>query len=1114
MKLVLNRLKRLPEVCRMAPRFVVTATALLVLSSDLAHALDPEKSLTQYTQTVWATEQGLPSNSVVAIAQTTEGYLWIGTEEGLARFDGVRFTIFDKKNTPALQSNHVSALSTASDGTLWIGTQGGGLTKYRDGKFVTYTTREGLGNDVVLSLYEDTKGALWVGTNGGGLQRFKNGKFTRYTTSDGLPTEAIFSLSGGKDGSLWIGTRAGLGRFKDGRFATYSTKDGLPDNYVRCVYVDPAGAVWVGTNEGGVSKFENGHFTSYTTRNGLSNNTIWSILRDRAGSIWIGTDAGGLNRLDDGAMTHYSVEDGLPVDTVMTVFEDRESNLWVGTRGGGLVRLKDSPFTVFTSRQGLSGDVVLPVFQDHAGVIWVGTNGKGLNCLKDGKVIRTYSKKEGLSDDVILAIAEDHEGSMWIATRKGLDRLKNARLTRLTTADGLPTDLVLSLYTDHQGVLWAGTRAGLCRFDGRAFITYTTKDGLSNDYAIAIYEDRQNTLWIGTGGGGLNKFENGRFTSFTKRNGLSSDSIWSVTGDQDGTLWIGTAGGGLDRFKNGKFTVYTVREGLFDDELFAVLDDHEGNLWMSSNRGIFRVPKSQLNAYAEGRLKSITADAYDTSDGLKTKECNGGFQPAAWRTKDGRLLFPTMKGLTVVDPKRLGRNMLPAPVVIEQATVDGVSFDANQPIRAKPGPGRLEFEFTALSFVSPERLRFKYRLDNFDRDWTDAGTRRVAYYTNVPPGDYKFTVVARNDNGVWNKTGDSVALVIAPHYYQSRPFLALCVALAAGLCLGFYRLRIKHLKANEKRLLVLVDQRTQALQEEVNAKERAHAELAQAQQHLMELSRLSGRAEVASGVLHNVGNVLNSMNIGASVMLRKARDLNIANLTAAIGILREHSHDLSRFVETDVRGQRVLPYLANAAADIESERQEIVNEAKALAHHIDHVKQIVLTHQDYAKAAALLETVPPSKMVEDALRMVESSLIRHSIDVKLEIEELPEISVSKHKVLEILVNLLRNAKQAVCERNGPQREIRIRAVRHSADRIRMEVHDSGVGLEPENLKRIFAHGFTTKSNGHGFGLHSSAIAAQQMHGSLWAESDGPGRGARFILELPVQSVWAAETVTT
>ena len=441
--------------------------------------------------------------------------------------------------------------------------------------------------------------------------------------------------------------------------------------------------------------------------------------------------------------------------------------------------------------------------------------------------------------------------------------------------------------------------------------------------------------------------------------------------------------------------------------------------------------------------------------------------------------------------------------------IDGINFDLNRFIKAKPGKGQLQFEFTAPSLVSSDKVRFKYKLADFDKDWTDAGTRRTAYYTNIPPGRYRFTVIACNSDGVWNTTGASLDLILSPHFYQTHLFIAFCVVLISGLCFGIYRLRINHLKANEQRLLRLVDERTQALQEQVREKERAHADLAEAQQNLIELSRRSGMAEVATGVLHNVGNVLNSVNVGASVISTKLREFRIDHLSAAIEMLNEHAHDLSQFVELDAKGQRVLPYLTKLTRHLQTERGQVLNEVETLTTHIDHIKEIVATQQDYAKASALIEKVPLQKLVDQALKMVQASLGRHQIEVVREIEDVPELPVVKHKVVEILINLIRNAKQAIVEHNGPLRQIRIRVWRHAQDHVRIEVQDSGLGLPPENLTRIFAHGFTTKRNGHGFGLHSGALAAQQMQGSLWAESRGPGFGATFILELPVS---AAATV--
>ncbi|HEX4807699.1 MAG TPA: two-component regulator propeller domain-containing protein [Bryobacteraceae bacterium] len=1083
-------------------RSLVLINALLFASSSAWAGLDPTKAITQYTQDLWGTDAGLNNNSVTAIAQTRDGYLWLGTEEGLARFDGVRFTIFSTQNTPSIRSNQISALLADSQGGLWIGTDGGGLTRLKDGKFTTYTTRDALSNDVILSLYEDKKGVLWVGTNGGGLCRFQNGVLTKYTSARGLPDAAVFSISGGDDGTLWVGTHAGLAHLINEKFAVYTKRDGLADDYVKCVHLGRHGDLWIGTNGGGLSHLVDGRFVNYTTRDGLSSNSIWSIYEDRDGSLWVGTIDAGLTRFHDGRFSSYTSKDGLPVNRVLTILEDKEANLWIGTGGAGLVRLKNGSFTSFTTREGLSDDTVLPVYEDRQGTIWLGTNGGGLNALKNGRVTK-YTTQNGLSDNIVFSIAEDDRGRLWVATRKGLDRFEGGKFTVFTTANGLPSNIVLSLYKDHEGILWAGSRGGLSRFDGQRFKTYTTADGLSNNYVTSVYENQRKKLWIGTGGGGLNSFSNGHFSFYSTKDGLSSDAIESLSGDPDGTLWIGTSGGGLDRFKDGKFTAYTSRVGILDDQLFQVLSDRNGYLWMSSNKGISRVPKWQLQEYAEGRRSSITSTSYGTSDGLKNKECNGGFQPAGWQTKDGRLLFPTMKGLVIVDPDDLKRNQPPPKVIVERAAIDGKSFGLDKPIEAKPGKGQLEFEFTALSLVASDKIHFKYKLEGFDKEWVDAGQRRVAFYTNISPGEYRFAVTACNNDGVWNPAGASIPLRLEPHFYETRLFISFCIALLGAMSFGIYRIRINRLIANEKRLVLLVNDRTQALQAEVQEKERARSELAAAQQHLMELSRRSGMAEVATGVLHNVGNVLNSVNVGATVIADKLRESRTENLTAAVNLLQEHAGHLSTFVETDPKGQRVLPYLAKLSSHFQGERRQLLNEVESLTAHIDHIKEIVATQQDYAKGSVLTEVISIPKLVDDAVKLVQASFERHHLEVLREIEDVPDVTAARHKVLEILVNLLRNAKHAVIEHSGPLRQVRICAKRHSGDRVRIEVHDTGTGIPAENLVRIFAHGFTTKRNGHGFGLHSGALAARQMQGSLWAESGGPGWGATFILELPV-----------
>ncbi len=816
------------RVTRNLLHLVLSALALRQVA--LAN-LDPHLAITQYTQDVWGTESGLPQATILGIAQTADGYLWLASEEGLVRFDGVRFAVFDKENTPQLQANDVRALLVDRKDNLWIGTNGGGLTRYKDGLFTTFTARDGLVNDAILSLHEDAHGALWIGTDGGGMSRYANGAFQTFTTKDGLPDDVVFAICSGPDGSLWLGTHAGLARLKNDKFSVYTTKDGLGKDDIRAVYADRHGDVWVGTNGAGLSRLLEGRFATYTTHDGLSGNLIWSIAEDSAGSLWIGTGDGGLNRFRDGHFSSYATKLGLTSDAVWTTFEDKEGNLWVGTKGGGLVRLKGGPFTTYTTKEGLSSDVILPVFEDRDGAVWIGTGAAGLNRMKDGKVT-VYTMREGLPSDDIYSVNQDGAGTLWAGTRKGLARLKEGRFQ--TVAEGLPNEVVQCTYTDRSGDLWVGTRGGLSRYSGGKFITFSSKEGLSNDNVHSIYEDDSRVLWVGTGGGGLNKFENGRFTPYTRGSGLSNNVVWAISGDSSGGLWLGT-NNGLNYLKDGKFTVVSTRNGLFDDAIFVILDDHRGNFWMSSNRGVFRVAIEDLNAFVGGKTSLIKSIAYGVADGMKSKECNGGFQPMGWRARDGKLYFPTMKGLSVLDPWRLDGAHLPPNVVIERVVVDNKSFNPKQPIQLPPGKGEMEFQFTALSLASPEKIRFKYMLEGFDKDWVDAGSRRVAYYTNIQAGEYRFRVIASSNENFSNRSGASSAVTLQPHFYQTYLFALMCSLVGAGVFVVVFRLRMRQLRVNETKLVLLVDERTRALAHQARALQESEKRFRQLAENIHEI---------------------------------------------------------------------------------------------------------------------------------------------------------------------------------------------------------------------------------------------------------------------------------------
>jgi signal transduction histidine kinase len=434
---------------------------------------------------------------------------------------------------------------------------------------------------------------------------------------------------------------------------------------------------------------------------------------------------------------------------------------------------------------------VKAIYQDAQGGIWIGLQGGGLTLFKDGK-FTTWTTRDGLSSDVVLSLAGDAAGVIWIGTPDGLNRFKDGKFKVFTFADGLSNDLVRSVLVDRNGVLWVGTRDGLNSFRDNEFKIYTTQDGLANNFIGAIYEDSKGNLWVGTLGG-LNRIKDGKFQTFTTKDGLSSNTVISLYEDASGDLWIGTNGGGLNRLRGDKFVSFTNRNALAADVIYRILEDKQQNLWCSSNKGIFRVNKTELDKVASDANAGVNPVFYGPADGTLTREASGGGHPAGWRTSDGRMWFATIKGLAVIDPEHIPLNTAPPPIAIEQLFVDNQSIPLTQKVRLSPSSSRLDFYYTALSFIAPENVRFKYKLEGFDDNWIDGGARRVASYTNLRPGNYQFRVIAANNDGVWNETGTAIEFYLAPRFYQTYWFYALCLVLLALAAWQLYRMRVRRM---------------------------------------------------------------------------------------------------------------------------------------------------------------------------------------------------------------------------------------------------------------------------------------------------------------------------------
>jgi ligand-binding sensor domain-containing protein len=769
-----------------APQALLFA-ALLLLATRPLFPLDPDRALTQFGLDVWQRRQGLPQSSATAIVPARDGYLWVGTEEGLARFDGVRFSVFDRKNTPGLERHNVTTLLESRDGTLWIGTMGGGLVRYAGGRFRRYGSPQGLPDEIVSALAEDRQGTLWVGTFHNGVARLRGDRFDSLTTKDGLSNNEVRALFVDADDAVWIGTRGGgVNRFSQGRFTQWTTSQGLSNDQVTAICGDGSGGAWIATRNG-LNRIVGGKVATYLKKDGLSSDAAVSLLLDRDRSLWIGTVDGGLQRWRDGQFATLSTKTGLVNDTVLSLSEDLAGNLWVGT-SGGLARLRQGPFVPWGISEGLSSDEIRPIFQDRDGDLWIGTLGGGLNRLH-GRAITTFTKRDGLVSDRVWSIHQDRSGALWVGSREGLNRYDHGRWTAWTTKEGLPNNLVLSLAGDSQDNVWIGTAGGLAKFHDGRLTAYGTADGLSNDRVCAIVPATDGSLWLGTMGGGVDRIVDGKIRP-GPAGPLDKSFVYDILPESDGTVWMATAGQGLYRWKDGRWSAATTRVGLFDDVIFRILDDGRGNLWMSSNRGVFRVAKDQLHRLADGQARTLVSQPYDESDGMRESECNGAFQPAGWKARDGRLWFPTVRGAVVVDPERALAKQ-PAPhAVIEEITVDGERIPAAANPNVPPGKERFEFHYTALHSRAPEKAVFRFRLEGFDRGWVDAGTRRTAYYTNLPPGDFRFRVQARSGESSWSESGGAFAFGLAPHFYRTGWFAGLLAAGIAVAAAAVHRARL------------------------------------------------------------------------------------------------------------------------------------------------------------------------------------------------------------------------------------------------------------------------------------------------------------------------------------
>jgi signal transduction histidine kinase/ligand-binding sensor domain-containing protein len=750
----------------------------MFLGMWLASSLFPAEAWAQYRFDHWMTEQGLPQNSVLAITQTRDGYLWLATYNGLVRFDGVRFTVFDNNNTQAFRTSRIPDLYEDPSGALWISTVMGGVLRYQNGIFMVFTRQQGLPHDNIIAVQSGPDGTPLIFTEAGAVW-WRAGRFVPYEVQ-GSFEELWVHL--GRSGTHWLADKRGVHARRDGQNKTFALPVELNALPLAKMYEDRSGALWVAPQRHGVFRIKDGVVTDYTHQLKLNSTaTVFRMLEDQDGSLWFGTlDAGLVHFQDDtDEATVYTTANGLSSNAIRGLCQDREGTLWIGTDGGGLNRMARQFISGYSEAQGLNGNVVHGVMEDRAGNVWAATQ-TGLGKIAQG-VVTNYAPGKGPSALPLRGLQvlhEDRVGRLWVGGWDGLCFFKDNIFSAVT-----PNLNVHAIHEDRQGVLWVGTHYGLVKFKDGVQASYTNKDGLPNDIIRVIHEDRHGALWLGTEGG-LVKFQDGRFTVFTIKDGLVNDRVWAIHEDAEGMLWLGTFDGGLSRYKDGRFTSYTTAQGLYNNGVFQILEDGRGYLWMSCYRGLYRVSKHQLNAYAEGKIPAVTSTAYGKAEGMLSADCNGGRQPSGVKTRDGKLWFATLLGVAIVNPDEMPINPLPPPVLIESARLDRnpvkLGAEIQGGLRIQPGQNNLAINYTALSFLKPEQIRFKYQLLGQDSDWIEAGTQRTANYSYLRPGQYTFRVIAANSDGIWNEAGAQLSIVVLPAFYQTWWFRLLALLAVAG----------------------------------------------------------------------------------------------------------------------------------------------------------------------------------------------------------------------------------------------------------------------------------------------------------------------------------------------